>query len=260
MDMLLMITAHMRFVAVERTRKPRRRSGAISASGAAVTVCTKVVDASFWTHSMTSSWSIVAETSAGMNGSTSLLSMDWQILLRHSRAATDTSCLESFTICVTIGMMSFNAKDVDRGEHSANLETMFSAPTMVCHFSFGSIAVRSEGSTASRPYADEVFASVSVAAAAADCTSLECLSAQHRTRSATNGMSWCSAVVLATDAIVSMAMQAPSLAAAVPLEPSFSASLRAATSAGFIPAGEDLTCSAICDAAVRAASPPWKTD
>ena len=65
LDMLLMITAHMRLVAVERTRKPSRRSGAMSASGAAVTVCTNVVLASFCTHSITSSWSMVADTSAG---------------------------------------------------------------------------------------------------------------------------------------------------------------------------------------------------
>mmetsp|Transcript_10783 Transcript_10783/g.39976 ORF Transcript_10783/g.39976 Transcript_10783/m.39976 type:complete len:204 (+) Transcript_10783:3503-4114(+) len=119
--MLLIITAHMRFVAVERTRNPNSSNGAISARGAAVTVCTNVVLASFWTHSMTSSWSIVALTNAGINGSTSRLSIDAQICVRHSLAASETSTLLSFTICVTTGMTSFSASLVVIGEHCAKM-------------------------------------------------------------------------------------------------------------------------------------------
>ena len=51
LDMLLTMTADMRLVAVVRDRKPRSKIGEMSANGAAVTVCTKVVDASFCTHS-----------------------------------------------------------------------------------------------------------------------------------------------------------------------------------------------------------------
>mmetsp|Transcript_7033 Transcript_7033/g.28986 ORF Transcript_7033/g.28986 Transcript_7033/m.28986 type:complete len:350 (-) Transcript_7033:49-1098(-) len=259
LDMLLMITAHMRFVAVERTRNPRRSSGAMSASGAAVTVCTNVVDASFCTHSITSSWSMVAETSAGMNGSTSLLSMDSQILLRHSRAATETSSLESFTICVTTGMTSLSASDVDIGEHCAKTARKLSAPTIVCHFSLGSIASSNEGSTARRPCADIVRANASIAADAAVCVSLLCLSAQHLSKSATSATVWCSAAAFASFATVSITTQAPSRFAAVPLAPSRSASASEVTSPAGKPEGEDLTWEAICDAAVRLASPPSKT-
>ena len=49
--MLLTMTADMRLVAVARDRKPRSKIGEINANGAAVTVCTNVVDASFCTHS-----------------------------------------------------------------------------------------------------------------------------------------------------------------------------------------------------------------
>mmetsp|Transcript_9620 Transcript_9620/g.15452 ORF Transcript_9620/g.15452 Transcript_9620/m.15452 type:complete len:303 (-) Transcript_9620:177-1085(-) len=241
LDMLLMITAHRRLVAVERTRKPRSSSGAIRARGAAVTVCTKVVDASRWTHSITFSWSMVAATREGMKGSTSRLSMDWQILLRQSRAATDTSGLESLTICVTTGMMSLSASDMDSGEHPARVDTMSSAPTIVCHFSLGSMAASSAGSTARIPWALMDVPSAASAATAASCTPLLCLSAQHVTRSATRAVVWCSAAVRAWDATAPTAMHAPSRAAAVPLEDSRRMAVSAATSAGDIPLAEDLT-------------------
>mmetsp|Transcript_2788 Transcript_2788/g.7417 ORF Transcript_2788/g.7417 Transcript_2788/m.7417 type:complete len:404 (+) Transcript_2788:1143-2354(+) len=260
LDMLLMITAHMRLVAVVLTRKPRRRSGAMSARGAAVTVCTKVVDASFWTHSTTSSWSMVAATSAGMKGSTSRLSMELQMFSRHFLAATETCSLESFTICVTTGMMSLSASEMASGEVSARALTVSSAPTMVCHFSLGSMASSMAGRTARTPWPDMDLASTPSAAAAASCTSLLCLSAQQVTRGETRVTIWCSALCLAVPAMAATAMQAPSRLAAVPLDPSARAPASAERSAELRPEPEDLTCSAICDAAVRLASPPSKTE
>ena len=155
-------------------------------------------------------------------------------------------------------MTSLSASDVDAGEHCETARNR-SAATIVCHFSLGSMASSSAESTARRPCADIVRASASIAAHAAVCVSLLCLSAQHRRRSPTSAVVWCSAAARASFATVSITTQAPSRFAAVPLAPSRSASASEVTSPAGRPAGEDLTWEAICDAAVRLASPPSKT-
>ena len=89
LDMLLMITAHALRGggAHAELEQQQRRDGA---SGAAVTVCTNVVDA-FALHALVL---LVVDGGGDERGDERLdvlLSMDSQILLRHSRAATDTS-------------------------------------------------------------------------------------------------------------------------------------------------------------------------
>ena len=118
------------------------------------------------------------------------------------------------------------------------------------------------GSTARRPCRTWSSRAVRVAAAAAACTSLLCLSAQqsHEVGDQRDGI-WCSALVLARYPRSCSIGHAGALALRRRCPWSRPrARPRGRHVGGLSPSGEDLTCSAICDAAVRLASPPSKTE
>eukprot|EP00951_Prasinocladus_malaysianus_P012559 scaffold93689_cov45-Prasinocladus_malaysianus.AAC.1 len=73
------MSAALRLMGVERSRRPRMRMGLMTDSVGASTVCTNVVAERACTHSGTSLGLARAETRTGMNGSRSLLATTLQI-------------------------------------------------------------------------------------------------------------------------------------------------------------------------------------
>mmetsp|Transcript_71167 Transcript_71167/g.197057 ORF Transcript_71167/g.197057 Transcript_71167/m.197057 type:complete len:357 (-) Transcript_71167:132-1202(-) len=103
LDMLVMMTAHWRTMAVSRAFMPRCSSGTTTARAGVSTDCTKVSEASLWMVSGTSEGFSMASTRQGRKGSRSRFSTMVQAALAASLAAVATPSCRSCSNSVSTG-------------------------------------------------------------------------------------------------------------------------------------------------------------